>query len=112
MQLYKFMSLQLFERVADALLGRRLYCPKPEQLNDPLEGMLGHHAEGAEAGKSLDDQLRAGLLSMSRPIVTLPGHVSAASRLVQIQCRCGRTTQVDARAFALRLTFPVSKAVS
>lgn len=64
MQLYKFMSLQLFERVADALLGRRLYCPKPEQLNDPLEGMLGHHAEGAEAGKSLDDQLRAGLLSM------------------------------------------------
>lgn len=64
MQLYKFMSLQPFEHVADALLGRRLYCPKPEQLNDPLEGLLGHHAEGAGAGKPLDDQLRAGLLSM------------------------------------------------
>ncbi len=57
--LYKFMGLTPFERVADALLGRRLYCPAPKQLNDPLEGMLGDHAEGAEAGKSLDDQLRA-----------------------------------------------------
>ena len=65
MQLYKFMSLQPFERVADALLGRRVYCSKPEQLNDPLEGLLGHHAEGAEAGKPLDDQLSAALLSMS-----------------------------------------------
>jgi hypothetical protein len=64
MQLYKFMSLEPFEHVADALLGRRLYCPKPDQLNDPLEGMLGHHIEGAEGGKPLDDQLRAGFVSM------------------------------------------------
>jgi hypothetical protein len=65
MQLYKFISLQPFERVADALLGRRLYCPKAEQLNDPLEGMLGYHVDGAEAGKPLDDQLSSVLLSMS-----------------------------------------------
>jgi hypothetical protein len=64
MQLYKFMSLEPFEHVADALLGRRLYCPKPDQLNDPLEGMLGYHCEGAEGGKPLDDQLRAGLISI------------------------------------------------
>jgi hypothetical protein len=64
MQLYKFMSLEPFEHVADALLGRRLHCPKPDQLNDPLEGMLGHHIEGAEGGKPLDDQLRAGFVSM------------------------------------------------
>lgn len=57
--LYKFMGLTPFERVADALLGRRLYCSTPKQLNDPLEGMLGDHAEGAGAGKSPDDQLRA-----------------------------------------------------
>jgi hypothetical protein len=61
MLLYKFMALTPFERVADALLGRRLYCPTPKQLNDPLEGMLGDHAVGAEAGWPLDDQLRAGL---------------------------------------------------
>jgi hypothetical protein len=64
MQLYKFISLQPFERVADSLLGRRLYCPKPSQLNDPLEGMLGHFINGAEPGKPLDDQLRAGVRSM------------------------------------------------
>ena len=64
MLLYKFMGLTPFERVADALLGRRLYCPRPKQLNDPLEGMLGDHAEGAEAGKPLDDQLRAGLVNL------------------------------------------------
>src|SRR3989442_8593791 len=64
MQLYKFMSLEPFEHVADALLGRRLYCPTPDQLNDPLEGVLGHFAEGAEGGKPLDDQLRAGLVSL------------------------------------------------
>ena len=63
MLLYKFMALTPFERVADALLGRRLYCPTPKQLNDPLEGMLGDHAVGAEAGRPLDDQLRAGLVS-------------------------------------------------
>jgi len=64
MILYKFMSLTPFERVADALLARRLYCPKPDELNDPLEGMLGDHAEGAEAGKPFDDQLRAGMRNL------------------------------------------------
>jgi hypothetical protein len=64
MLLYKFMALTPFERVADALLGRRLYCPTPKQLNDPLEGMLGDHAVGAEAGRPLDDQLRAGLVNL------------------------------------------------
>lgn len=61
MLLYKFMGVTPFERVADALLGRRLYCSSPEQLNDPLEGMLGNHAE---AGKPLDDQLQAGLANL------------------------------------------------
>ena len=60
------MALTPFERVADALLGRRLYCPTPKQLNDPLEGMLGDHAVGAEAGRPLDDQLRAGLVKHSK----------------------------------------------
>jgi hypothetical protein len=64
MLLYKFMALTPFERVADALLGKRLYCPTPKQLNDPLEGMLGNHAVGAEAGRPLDDQLRAGLVNL------------------------------------------------
>lgn len=62
--LYKFMGLTPFERVADALLGRRLYCPSPRQLNDPLEGMLGDHAEGAETDKAPDDQLRTGLANL------------------------------------------------
>jgi hypothetical protein len=110
MQLYKFMSLEPFEHVADALLGRRLYCPKPDQLNDPLEGMLGHHIESAEGGKPLDDQLRAGFVSRSRPIVISREHVSAAFRLVQIQCRCGHTMQVDKRAFALKWMFLVPRA--
>ena len=66
MLLYKFMALTPFERVADALLGRRLYCPTPKQLNDPLEGMLGDHAVGAEASRPLDDQLRAGLVNHSK----------------------------------------------
>lgn len=64
MILYKFMGLTPFERVADALLGRRLYCPMPRELNDPLEGLLGNHAEGAEAGNPLDDQLRAGIKNL------------------------------------------------
>src|SRR5438046_811874 len=64
MLLYKFMALTPFEHVADTLLGRRLYCPTPKQLNDPLEGMLGDHAVGAAAGTPLDDQLRAGLVNL------------------------------------------------
>jgi hypothetical protein len=112
MQLYKFMSLQPFERVTDALLGRRLYCPKPEQLNDPLEGMLGHHAEGAEAGKPLDDQLRAGLLSMVETDRDL-----ARARVCCFSARPDSMqmwsySQVGTRAFALRLTFQVLKAGS
>jgi hypothetical protein len=64
MILYKFMSLTPFERVADALLGRRLYCPKPRELNDPLEGMLGNYAEGAEAGKPFEEQFKAAFKNM------------------------------------------------
>ena len=64
MILYKFMGLTPFERVADALLGRRLYCPTLRELNDPLEGMLGNHAEGAESGKPFEDQLSAGIKNM------------------------------------------------
>ena len=39
--LYKFKSLANFEQVTEILLGERLYCPTPSQLNDPLEGVLG-----------------------------------------------------------------------
>ena len=60
MKLYKFMCLEPFERVADALLGRRLYCPTPDQLNDPLEGLLGDVCQETEWPRTLDSQLEAG----------------------------------------------------
>lgn len=41
MILYKFKSLDNFEQVTEALLGQRLYCPTPSELNDPLEGCIG-----------------------------------------------------------------------
>jgi len=41
MNLYKFKVLDDFERIVDLLLRDRLYCPKPSELNDPLEGILG-----------------------------------------------------------------------
>ena len=41
MILYKFKSLERFEQVTETLLGERLYCPTPSELNDPLEGLLG-----------------------------------------------------------------------
>lgn len=41
MILYKFKTLDCFEQVSDLLLTKRLYCSKPEELNDPLEGILG-----------------------------------------------------------------------
>lgn len=41
MILYKFIKLDCFEQVSDLLLTKRLYCPKPKELNDPLEGVLG-----------------------------------------------------------------------
>jgi hypothetical protein len=71
MLLYKFMGITPFERVANTLLGRRLYCPTPSELNDPLEGMLGNCAEGAEPGKPIEDQLRACLLNMSETDIDL-----------------------------------------
>jgi hypothetical protein len=41
MILYKYKSLEKFDEVSDLLLTKRLYCPTPSQLNDPLEGVLG-----------------------------------------------------------------------
>lgn len=41
MILYKYKSLEKFDEVSDLLLTKRLYCPTPNQLNDPLEGVLG-----------------------------------------------------------------------
>jgi hypothetical protein len=44
MILYKFKSLtprKEFERVTETLLEKRLYCPTPSELNDPIEGLLG-----------------------------------------------------------------------
>lgn len=64
MKLYKFMCLEPFERVADALLGRRLYCPTPDQLNDPLEGLLGHVSQESDGPRTLDSQLKAGLRTL------------------------------------------------
>lgn len=60
MQLYKFMCLEPFEHVADALLGRRLYCPTPDQPNDPLEGFLGNVSQQTDGPQTLDSQLEAG----------------------------------------------------
>ena len=64
MKLYKFMCLEPFERVADALLGRRLYCPTPDELNDPLEGFLGNVSPQNDGPQTLDSQLEAGLKSV------------------------------------------------
>jgi hypothetical protein len=60
MKLYKFMCLEPFERAADALLGKRLYCPTPDQLNDPLEGFLGNVSQQTDAPQTLESQLEAG----------------------------------------------------
>lgn len=40
MLLYKFKTLDPFVHIVDLLLTRRLYCPSPHELNDPLEGVL------------------------------------------------------------------------
>jgi hypothetical protein len=41
MLLYKFKTLDNFERIVDLLLTGRLYCARPNELNDPLEGVFG-----------------------------------------------------------------------
>lgn len=38
---YKFKYLEPFVQITDLLLTKRLYCPRPSELNDPLEGILG-----------------------------------------------------------------------
>lgn len=40
MLVYKFKALENFHQAADMLLTERIYCPKPSELNDPLEGVL------------------------------------------------------------------------
>jgi hypothetical protein len=59
------MSLEPFERVADALLGGRLYCATPEELNDPLEGMLGHFSPGLGLESSFDAFVKESLADAS-----------------------------------------------
>ncbi len=54
---YKFKSLEPFENVVDLLVNERAYCPTPEQLNDPLEGMLGVKGPGQAPHSSDEDQL-------------------------------------------------------
>lgn len=39
--LYKFKHLEPFVQITDLFLTKRLYCPRPSELNDPLEGILG-----------------------------------------------------------------------
>jgi len=41
MILYKFKNLEPFVHITDLLLTKRLYCARPSELNDPLEGVLG-----------------------------------------------------------------------
>jgi hypothetical protein len=48
MILYKFKNLEPFVHITDLLLTKRLYCPKPEELNDPLEGVLGMAASASQ----------------------------------------------------------------
>jgi hypothetical protein len=55
MILYKYKSLEKFDEVSDLLLTKRLYCPTPSQLNDPLEGVLGIDIN--EDLRGLDDKL-------------------------------------------------------
>jgi hypothetical protein len=40
MKLYKFRSLNNFERFLDIVLNERLYCAPYEELNDPFEGLF------------------------------------------------------------------------
>ena len=40
--LYKYRSLQNYERFVDILLNRRLYCSLFAELNDPMEGFFWH----------------------------------------------------------------------
>lgn len=50
MILYKYKALEVFHQATDLLLKQRIYCPKPSQLNDPLEGFLGvSHPENPKA---------------------------------------------------------------
>jgi hypothetical protein len=35
---YKFRGTDNLERLADILVNQRFYCPKPKELNDPMEG--------------------------------------------------------------------------
>jgi len=54
MNVYKFKSLEPFHNVVDLLVNERVYCPTPEQLNDPLEGMLG--VKGPEQAPHTTDE--------------------------------------------------------
>lgn len=56
MILYKYKSLEPFEQVSDLLLTKRLYCPTPKELNDPLEGVLGIDVNASLATMASDDK--------------------------------------------------------
>lgn len=57
MILYKYKSLEKFDEVSDLLLTKRLYCPTPSQLNDPLEGVLGVDINDKLRGLNFNDKL-------------------------------------------------------
>lgn len=57
MILYKYKSLEKFDEVSDLLLTKRLYCPTPSQLNDPLEGVLGIDINEELRDQNIDDKL-------------------------------------------------------
>ena len=56
MILYKYKSLEKFDEVSDLLLTKRLYCPTPSQLNDPLEGVLGIDINDKLRNLNFDDK--------------------------------------------------------
>ena len=58
MILYKYKSLEPFHQATDLLLKQRIYCPKPSQLNDPLEGFIGvTHPEDPNA-QTFEDKFK------------------------------------------------------
>ena len=54
MVLYKFKTLDPFVHIVDLLLTRRLYCPHPSELNDPLEGVLGRSLPNQASSSSTE----------------------------------------------------------
>ena len=66
MILYKFKTLDPFVYIADLFLTRRLYyCPRPHELNDPLEGVLGMSITNPSSTSNFEQSLDHAVRSWS-----------------------------------------------